>query len=323
MTKVSIIIRCYNEEKHIGKLLTGITQQTYQDYEIILVDSGSTDATVAIASRYPIKIVSIAPEEFSFGRSLNLGCKEAQGEYLVIVSAHVYPLYRDWLKNLIQPFETPQVALVYGKQTGNEVTKYSEQQIFSKWFPDESNFNQSHPFCNNANAAIRKTLWQDNPYDEKLTGLEDLAWSNKMQSLGYCIAYSAKAVIVHVHDEPAGKIYNRYRREAIAFKRIFLQESFSILDFLRLFFANLVSDYYHAVLDKKFLENLFSIPIFRLMQFWGTYQGFCQHNQALQQVRNTFYYPRNLNRGDQVEPLRDAVDYTKSLPHEAKVSELR
>jgi glycosyltransferase involved in cell wall biosynthesis len=63
----SIVIRCYNEEKHIGRLLEGILQQTVKDVEVILVDSGSTDATVAIAqSIYPIKLISIKPEEFSF-----------------------------------------------------------------------------------------------------------------------------------------------------------------------------------------------------------------------------------------------------------------
>ena len=62
MAKCSLVIRCYNEEQHIGPLLSGIIQQTLTDREIIIVDSGSTDATVSIASRYPVKILSITPE---------------------------------------------------------------------------------------------------------------------------------------------------------------------------------------------------------------------------------------------------------------------
>ncbi|MGB7712111.1 MAG: glycosyltransferase [Microcoleus sp.] len=77
MVKCSVVIRCYNEEQHIGRLLSGIMEQSVRDVEIILVDSGSTDATVAIASRYPIKLLSIQPQEFSFGRALNLGCQAA------------------------------------------------------------------------------------------------------------------------------------------------------------------------------------------------------------------------------------------------------
>jgi rhamnosyltransferase len=310
--KVSIIIRCYNEEKHIGKLLSGILFQDYKDVEIILVDSGSTDATLAIANRYPVKVVSISPEEFSFGRSLNLGCKVAQGEFLVIVSAHVYPVNKDWLEHLLKPFNLPNVALVYGKQRGDTVTKYSEHQIFSKWFPEQSNYQQEHPFCNNANAAIRKSLWQEFPYDEQLTGLEDLGWSQQIMTAGYTIAYAAEAEIVHVHDERYRQIYNRYRREAIAFKRIFAQEQFNLLDFGRLFISNVIADYYHALHDRLFFKNSTSIPLFRLMQFWGTYQGFHQHGQTLKQVRKTFYYPRPLKRSNRPIKPQKVIDYSQS-----------
>ncbi|MCC6259280.1 MAG: glycosyltransferase, partial [Anaerolineales bacterium] len=69
----SLIIRAYNEEKHLGRLLAGIKQQTLRDVEIILVDSGSTDATVSIAESFGAKVVKIASAEFTFGRSLNYG----------------------------------------------------------------------------------------------------------------------------------------------------------------------------------------------------------------------------------------------------------
>lgn len=213
---VSIIIRCYNEEKYIGQLLNGIEVQTITDKEIIIVDSGSTDKTLDIVSNYPAKIISIAPEDFSFGKALNLGCQSAQGEYLVFASAHVYPVYQDWLEKLLKPFEDEKIALVYGKQRGNEITKYSEHQIFAKWFPDTSNFKQEQPFCNNANVAIRRFLWEKFPYNEHLTGLEDLDWAKHIIKEGYYLAYNAEAEIIHVHNEPPQRIYNRYRREAIA-----------------------------------------------------------------------------------------------------------
>ena len=109
--RCSIVVRAFNEEQHIGKLLTGISQQSLKELEVIVVDSGSTDATVAIASHYPTRVVSIAPEEFTFGRSLNRGCAQAQGEFLVFISAHAYPVYPDWLERLLLPFSDPRVAL--------------------------------------------------------------------------------------------------------------------------------------------------------------------------------------------------------------------
>lgn len=121
MFKISIIIRCYNEEHHIGRLLCGVLQQNIRPFEIIVVDSGSTDATLSVASRYPVRVIAIKKEDFSFGYSLNIGCAAATGDFLVIVSAHVYPVHLDWLERLLAPFENDKVALVYGKQQGTDL----------------------------------------------------------------------------------------------------------------------------------------------------------------------------------------------------------
>lgn len=295
-TSCSLIVRCYNEEQHIGKLLAGVMEQTIKDVQIILVDSGSTDATLAIASRYPVKIVNIAPEEFSFGRALNIGCNEATAEFIVLASAHVYPLYKDWLEYMVKPFDDENVALVYGKQRGDDNARYTEHQIYKKWFPDDGALNQTYPFCNNANSVVRKSLWKSTPFDEELTGLEDLGWAKKMFDQGKKIVYSAEAEIIHVHNESPMKIYNRYEREAIAFKRIYPDEQFDFVDFIKLFFSNTLTDYYHATLDGAILKNVVSIPLFRFMQFWGTYRGYRLHGAVTHKLRNRFYYPEGFFR---------------------------
>ena len=56
--KCSIVIRAYNEETGINRLLKGITQQVYEGYEIILVDSGSTDRTVEVAKGFDARLVN-------------------------------------------------------------------------------------------------------------------------------------------------------------------------------------------------------------------------------------------------------------------------
>jgi rhamnosyltransferase len=294
MPHCSIAIRAYNEEKHIGRLLTGILRQTVQQVEIVLVDSGSIDATVAIASRYPVKIIHIQPEEFTFGRSLNRGLQDAKGEFVIITSAHVYPMYPDWIEELLRPFNDPKVALVYGKQRGNAKTKYSEHQYFAKMYPDESIPQQKHPFCNNANAAIRRSLWLQYPYNEDLTGLEDLDWGSWAIEQGYYLAYSATAEVIHVHDETPRQVYNRYRREAIALKNIRPQEHFHLWDFVWLYLTNVTSDCWHAVREHAFLREFLGILSFRFLQFWGTYRGFALSGPLTRQLREVFYYPRGI-----------------------------
>jgi len=295
--RCSIIIRCHNEERHIGQLLDGIAHQSVEDVEIILVDSGSTDGTLTVAERYPVKVLRISPEDFSFGRSLNIGCAAARGDVIVLASAHVYPVYRDWLARLLAPFENPGVALVYGRQIGDSRTKYSEHRVFAKWFPPASNPDQHHSFCNNANAAVRRAVWEKIPYDESLTGLEDLDWAVRAQNAGHRIAYAAGAVIVHVHEETPKRIYNRYRREAIALKRIFPHERVGFKEFVRLLVGNVVSDWYHAAHDGVLHRTFFSILLFRAMQFWGTYRGFAQRGPITSDLKQRFYYPTERSRG--------------------------
>src|SRR5688572_665044 len=141
----SVVIRAYNEEKFIGRLLEGIKHQTVGDVEIILVDSGSTDETVSIAEGFGARVVRIASDEFTFGRSLNFGVRAATRELVVIASAHVYPIYPDWLETLLRPFEDDRVALVYGKQRGGPGSRFSEQQIFHQWFPETDVPRQANP----------------------------------------------------------------------------------------------------------------------------------------------------------------------------------
>jgi len=304
----SIVIRAYNEEKHIGRLLEGIRHQTIKDVEVILVDSGSTDGTVSVAESFGARIVHIRPEEFTFGRSLNYGIKAAKRELIVIASAHVYPVYPDWLETLLGPLQDDSVALTYGKQRGYEGSKYSEHQIFHQWYPDVSKPKQETAFCNNANAAIRKSLWEKNNYDETLTGLEDLAWAKWAKEQGHAIAYVAEAEIIHVHNETPRGVYNRYRREAMALRKIYPEAHFNFYDFLRLTATNIFSDLWHAVRERVLLKNISSIFWFRFMQFHGTRLGHRETSLITPQLRETFYYARERKKKKDemrdVEPIR-------------------
>ena len=306
--KCSIVIRAYNEARHLPRLLEGIYQQTVKDVEIIIVDSGSLDETVAIAKSYQAKIVDIQSTEFTFGRSLNIGIQAATREHIVIASAHIYPVYPDWLECLLAPFEDENVVLVYGKQRGIKTSTFSEHQIFRQWFPDADMTRQESPFCNNANSAIRRSLWETHPYDETLTGLEALVWAKWAQGGGYSISYTAHAVINHVHNETPRGVRNRYHREAMAFKRIFPESHFNVYDFFRLTMTNILSDLSHAVRNRAFWHSFSSILWFRFNQFWGTYQGYRQSGPVTQQLRQTFYYPHWSGGGEKdgrdVEPIR-------------------
>ena len=100
--KFSVIVRTYNESRYLPQLLGSLRSQAIQpqQMETIIVDSGSNDGTVEIATAAGCKLVHIDKREFSFGRSLNMGCNSAKGDILVFISGHCVPTTSEWLHNL-------------------------------------------------------------------------------------------------------------------------------------------------------------------------------------------------------------------------------
>lgn len=289
--RVSIVIRCYNEVDHIGGVVKGVKDQSMTDVEVIAVDSGSTDGTLDLLVDQEVKLVHISKDQFSFGRSLNMGCAAARGELLVFLSAHCYPAERDWLSHLVAGFEDPGVAAVYGRQRGVDGSAFSEHQILKRWFPDESSDRQDTPFLNNANCAIRRSVWEEFPYDEDLPGLEDVAWANEVMAAGWAISYRADATVFHVHHETRTQTRNRYQREAITFQKVSPREHFNLIDFIRLSGRSISADWRAARAEGVLMRNWGDIVGFRVAQFWGTYQGFHTRWPASSDLKRRFYYP--------------------------------
>jgi glycosyltransferase involved in cell wall biosynthesis len=85
MTKFSIIIPAHNEENYLSKTLQSIKQQTFQDYEIIVVTNGCTDKTEEIAKKSNVRVLSLPNPNVSVAR--NAGALSAVGEVLVFLDA--------------------------------------------------------------------------------------------------------------------------------------------------------------------------------------------------------------------------------------------
>lgn len=291
---VSIIVRAYNEGKHIGNLLDScFRQKTTFSFEVILVDSGSDDDTVSIAKRYPVVVSYIEKSQFSFGRALNLGISRARGAICVIVSAHCVPMDETWLANIVRPFEDPLIGLVYGRQRGDHRSQYSELQIFMQWFPSESIESTEFAFCNNANSAIRKSIWMNEPFNEELTGLEDLDWAKRIVKNGYRLSYRADAGVVHIHEENFSQVERRYFREALAYREIYPHHRFSFFQFVTYFLLNAVSDIAHSIRDGRFLRELLPIVRFRFHQFYATYKAHHFSSALRAEMHRRLYYPRS------------------------------
>jgi hypothetical protein len=156
---------------------------------------------------------------------------------------------------------------------------------------------------------VRASLWRERKFDDLLTGLEDLEWATDMKKAGYKLAYEAKATIIHVHEEKAANIYNRYKREAIALKKIKPDSTFSYWDMLRLLIINIIHDLGEAIKEKKLIQYFREIIMFRYNQFLGTYRGYRETDTKLnRQLRNIYYYPPSSQKVEQNNE-QQSIDY--------------
>lgn len=292
--KASIIIRVYNEARHIGALLRAIVDQDWNEgeKEIILVDSGSTDATLQIARCFPVTIVHIDREDFSFGRSLNIGCEASTGDVLVFISGHCIPVAGSWLRELVAPLGKESVAYCYGGQIGNRESYFSERQIFAKYFPVKSKVPQEGFFCNNANSALLRPVWASNRFNEDLSGLEDMHLAKNLVGRRYRIGYVAQAAVYHLHDESWPQVKRRFEREAIALQDIMPEVQLSFFDFVLYWISAVSLDLRAATRERVLLESVGEIVMYRLMQYWGAYRGNHIHRKISKHRKEAYYYPR-------------------------------
>lgn len=197
--KCSIIIRTKNEERWIAKCLQQIHKQTFQDFEIILVDNESTDKTVEKAKSLGItKIVNIT--NYLPGKSINAGVEIAQGDYIVLISAHCLPVNDKWLENLVNAIEEDEsYAGVYGRQEPMSFSSLSDKRDLLLVFGLDRKVQIKDSFFHNANSIVKKKILDEIPFDSVTTNIEDRLWGQEVIRKGYKLLYEPEASVFHFH----------------------------------------------------------------------------------------------------------------------------
>ena len=209
MKTASILIRTKNEARSLGATLDAVLEQDLAPHEVFVIDSGSHDATLEVAARYPVRIMRIPPREWSYSRALNLGAREATGEFIVCLSAHCPPIRRTWLATLLRHFDDPRVAAVWGPN----LSPGRHAPIMDPPIRQEPG---TYTVANrrfglvNSNSALRRSLWLEFPFDESLPATEDKKWGQEAMARGYCLVHDPQAAVWH-ERHPAINSFKRNR----------------------------------------------------------------------------------------------------------------
>ena len=211
---VSIIIRGKNEEDWLGLCLKSIHEQTFKDFEIIYVDNESDDASIQIAKEFDVdKIKKI--KKFLPGNAINQGIQVSKGKYIAIISAHCIPKDKFWLKRLVSSIKKNDIAGVYGRQAPLESTSSDDARDLLITFGNEDRIQTKDPFFHNANSIIKRSVWEQIKFDDKITNIEDRDWAKKVLNQGYKIKYDSTACVYHFHGLHQHNNHSSFRASAV------------------------------------------------------------------------------------------------------------
>lgn len=228
----SVIILTKNAGSRFEELMKKLGNQSYQDFEIIVIDSGSVDGTLKIAKRYGCRIHEIKPEEFHHSRTRNLGAKIAKGDYLIYITQDALPIDNKFLENLIKPLENDEIAGVYGRQIAYPNAKPMEKFFYLYFYPEERkvitssdlgnlvDFYVSNVYISDVCSAMKKEVWKKINFDESIIMAEDKKWAIDVLKSGYKLVYEPKAIVYHSHDYSIISTFKRRFNDGVAMKQI-------------------------------------------------------------------------------------------------------
>jgi len=220
MPEASVLLLTKNDRSNLEQVLPRLfTQNTSASFEVIAVDSGSTDGSLEVLQRYPVRVEPIPPEAFHHARTRNFAANLAKGNILVFLSQDAIPASENWLNALVANFEDPRVAAVYGRQfprPGSSLerhdvlhTIYGEQRIVKDPAHRNGSGYRFYHFSD-ANAAIRRSVWEIESFPENLKVFEDLGIAKRILDRGWKIVYEPEAAVFHTHDHSTLGLFRRY-----------------------------------------------------------------------------------------------------------------
>ncbi len=217
--KISVIIVNYNGERYLARCLDALAQQTFSDYEVIVVDNASRDGSVALIRHADPSIHLIEnSKNVGFGGANNTGFTVAKGEYIALLNPDAFP-EPDWLLHLLEGMEShPQIGICASKLildgadridsagdgclTSAKGYKRGEHRSASEYNMPEFVFGA----CAGA-ALYRRTMINEiGFFDEDFFLIhEDTDLNFRAQMFGWKCLYVPKAVVRHVMSASIGQ----------------------------------------------------------------------------------------------------------------------
>jgi rhamnosyltransferase len=218
---VSIIIRSFNEGWALRGTLAALLAQEYTNWELIVIDSGSSDGSVELIRRaQPRHFVQIFPHDYVPGRVLNQGMQLAQSEVVVFLNADATPQGPHWLRTLVAALQDPQTAAVFSRQIPRPDCAAVFACDYERCFGPRRESAKWDHFFSLVSSGIRKDIWARRGFLESMQYSEDDEYTRWCRAAGYRVVYCPGSVVMHSHNYTPRQAYKRSFGEAWALAAI-------------------------------------------------------------------------------------------------------
>ncbi|GAB6171926.1 glycosyltransferase [Paradesulfitobacterium aromaticivorans] len=177
MPNVSVVIPTYNHARYLHSALNSVIGQSYPNLEVLVIDDGSTDDTVAVVKPYRSNIKYIYKENGGTASALNLGLSRATGKYICWLSADDVFLEHKVAKQVALMESNPSLGFSYTSFEVIDGEGKKQYDVHSPYFPDKQELVRKLMegcFINGSSVIMRRSALESTGYfDESLPQAHD------------------------------------------------------------------------------------------------------------------------------------------------------
>jgi len=222
---VSIIMRSYNEGWALQETLPALAAQEYRNWELIVIDSGSTDGSRELIQKaQPRHFIQIEAEEYNPSRVMNHGMQLARSEFGIFLNADATPANSNWLRPLVTALQDVRTAAVFGRQIPRPNCRAVYAHDYERCFGERRESADWEHFFSMVSSGLRKDIWSQRGFLEKMQYSEDDEYTRWCRAHGYKVVYCPESVVVHSHNYTSGQAYKRSFGEARALAAVWMRE---------------------------------------------------------------------------------------------------